>query len=69
MPTDIKFEGGGEGVGVSMPWNPDAPRKREDGERGGKTLTLPPGCEWMEAYVAHVVAREKAKHQDKEKGK
>jgi len=66
MPTDIKFQGGSEGVGVSMPWNPDA-RKGEDGEGKTITITLPPGCEWIESYVASVVAQEKSKHQEKEK--
>jgi len=28
----VEFENAARSIGVSMPWNPDAPRKREEGE-------------------------------------
>ncbi len=68
MAVDARFENAEHSVGVSMPWNPNAKRQREpEQEPDGKTITitLPPGLEWIESYVASVIAREQAK-QEKE---
>ena len=73
MPVDVTFEGGGEGVGVSVPWNARKRKEGEEGERDGTTIDehttlgeLPLACRWMLAYARSVATKEKAKQEHPE---